>query len=386
MYVSGEDLQLISEIYDVVLEPDAWSRVLDRFVQRSGAAACILAVSDATIPEIELSGISELYRNHGGLNEYLMRFAEYERPAYEAMRSSPPGVWVSDEDAFQRPIDEIESSLWLREHVGVFRRFAARLNGTRAWFDQVTLAYGVQKSDVTSEEHQHAGIFLPHLAKAVETTRPFLLLQSRFHAVLEALDRFRVGVFILSSNGNVVVHNREADRIVSLDDGLVVDGSHCLRSHDANSRNALSQAVQRAAATAAAQETATGKLLSIQRRSGGDPFLVGVSPIGSQSGGYSGRLRGALVVAIDPENRAVISTAGIETLYGLTKAEGDVLNLLVQGHTTRELAEIRGTAADTVRAQVKSILMKTQTKGRPDLVRLALSVNLPVDTAPSSRT
>ncbi len=220
----------------------------------------------------------------------------------------------------------------------------------------------------------------------METTRPFLLLQSRFHAILETLDRFHIGVFILASNGNVVVRNREADRIVSLDDGFVVDSSHRLRPHDLSSRNAFSQAVHRAAATAAAQEAETGVLLSIPRRSGADSFLAGVSPIGAHSGGYSGRLRGALVVAIDPENRAVISTAGMETLYGLTKAEGKVLELLVQGHTTRELAEIRGTSTNTVRAQVKSIHTKTQAKGRPDLVRLALSVNLPVDAAPSSKT
>jgi DNA-binding CsgD family transcriptional regulator len=300
------------------------------------------------------------------------------------MRGSPPGRRVSGEEAFQRPIEEIESSLWPQEHVGVFRRFATRLNDLRAWLDQVTLAYGVDKRTVTSEAHQRAGIFVPHFAKAVETTRPFLLHQSRFHAILETLDRFHVGLFILASNGNVVVRNREADRIVSLDDGLVVDSAHRLRPHDLSSLNAFSQAVHRAAATAVAQEAETGVHLSILPRSGRDSFLAGVSPIGAHSGGYSGRLRGALVVVIDPENRAVISMAGMETPYGLTKAEGKVLELLVQGHTTRELAEIRGRSIDTVRAQVKSILTKTQANGRPDLVRLALSVNLPVDKGSTS--
>jgi hypothetical protein len=50
MHVSSEDLRLIYEIYDVVLEPDAWGKALDRFVHRSGAGACVLVASDATIP------------------------------------------------------------------------------------------------------------------------------------------------------------------------------------------------------------------------------------------------------------------------------------------------------------------------------------------------
>jgi DNA-binding CsgD family transcriptional regulator len=74
----------------------------------------------------------------------------------------------------------------------------------------------------------------------------------------------------------------------------------------------------------------------------------------------------------------------MEELYDLTSAEASILGLLVKGHTTSELSEIRNTSRETVRTQVKALLSKTRTKGRPDLVRLALTVNLPIDSQNSS--
>ena len=69
----------------------------------------------------------------------------------------------------------------------------------------------------------------------------------------------------------------------------------------------------------------------------------------------------------------------MEELYKLTPAEAEVLRLLVDGHATDELAEMRNVSLHTVRTQIKSVLAKTGTRKRPDLVRLALTVNLPID-------
>lgn len=130
---------------------------------------------------------------------------------------------------------------------------------------------------------------------------------------------------------------------------------------------------------ARADGISAGTLLTTQRRSAKDALLLNVAPLMASRSGVEDGLRGTMVIAIDPENRSVISTAGMEKLYGLTGAEMRVCRLLVEGCETQTIADMRNVTAETVRTQVKSILAKTRTSKRSDVVRLALTVNLPVD-------
>ncbi|MFT5799538.1 MAG: DNA-binding CsgD family transcriptional regulator/pimeloyl-ACP methyl ester carboxylesterase [Candidatus Azotimanducaceae bacterium] len=70
--------------------------------------------------------------------------------------------------------------------------------------------------------------------------------------------------------------------------------------------------------------------------------------------------------------------------FSLTGAEADVVQSLVECCSVKDIAALRGRSIDTVRAQVKSILSKTETRSQVELVRLALSVmdmaNLTLDT------
>ena len=70
--------------------------------------------------------------------------------------------------------------------------------------------------------------------------------------------------------------------------------------------------------------------------------------------------------------------------FSLTGAEANVLQSLVECCSVSEIATQRGRSIDTVRAQIKSILSKTETHSQIELVRLALSVmdmaNLTMDT------
>ena len=70
--------------------------------------------------------------------------------------------------------------------------------------------------------------------------------------------------------------------------------------------------------------------------------------------------------------------------FSLTGAETNVVQSLVECCSVSDIAVQRGRSIDTVRAQVKSILSKTETHSQVELVRLALSVmdiaNLTMDT------
>jgi len=60
--------------------------------------------------------------------------------------------------------------------------------------------------------------------------------------------------------------------------------------------------------------------------------------------------------------------------FDLTRTEGDILCRLVDCRSIPEIAAERGRSPDTIRAQIKSILAKTETHSQLELVRLALSM------------
>lgn len=60
--------------------------------------------------------------------------------------------------------------------------------------------------------------------------------------------------------------------------------------------------------------------------------------------------------------------------FALTGAEADVVRGLVECCAVAEIAAMRNRSVDTVRAQIKSILSKTETHSQVELVRLALSM------------
>ena len=68
-------------------------------------------------------------------------------------------------------------------------------------------------------------------------------------------------------------------------------------------------------------------------------------------------------------------------LYQLTGAESEICKLIAQGMETNHMAEAKNITGETVRSHVKKILQKTGVNNRSQLVRLALSVNLPIDQA-----
>jgi DNA-binding CsgD family transcriptional regulator len=371
-------LELVGGIYDAVLEPAAWGNALERFSATLEARVANLLVYDRFHPEVQVTAAGPVWEPRL-LETYQREYASSEADAAPRMLDRPAMTWVRTRELFESGYDQLPVAQWLERECGIHERVTARLNEHKAWFDVLTVNLPVGRGPFTREEEHLASLFLPHFARAVELSRPFAILRARFQAVLSVLDRFHVGVFILSQAGEVVVHNQEADRILRLDDGLTLGRLGQLSAHLASEASALRTALERATAVADQSEGTAQTVLTLTRPSGQDSLVAEVGPLRGAAAELGRQFRGAVLFVIDPTNHAVVSTRGMEELYQLTTAEAGILELLVKGHTTSELAEIRNISRETVRTQVKALLSKTSTKGRPDLVRLALTVNLPID-------
>ena len=63
----------------------------------------------------------------------------------------------------------------------------------------------------------------------------------------------------------------------------------------------------------------------------------------------------------------------LKSVFNLTEAEVQVLRALSECHSIRDIATMRDRSVDTVRAQIKSLMAKTDTRSQAELVRLTLS-------------
>lgn len=75
-------------------------------------------------------------------------------------------------------------------------------------------------------------------------------------------------------------------------------------------------------------------------------------------------------------------TETLRDAYKLTRAEAQILRSLSEARPLRDIAEERGRSVETVRAQIKAILAKTETRSQGELLRLALSVSELVPALP----
>lgn len=63
----------------------------------------------------------------------------------------------------------------------------------------------------------------------------------------------------------------------------------------------------------------------------------------------------------------------LKSIFDLTDAETQVLRALSECYSIKEIADMRGRSIETVRAQIKSLQAKTETRSQAELIRLTLS-------------
>lgn len=374
-----QHIDTIAGIYDAVIEPAEWVSTFDQMAETIQAKAVNFILADSKKDGVQISTGSQFF-DDDFIRQYHRDHAENEAPAVFRMQSYKARNIVPVDTLFEGlgPYVDLPTVKWLRESRGIGHRYTVKLSDNPAWIDLVTLNFAVGRERITTAERETVSLFLPHLANAVELTRPFQLLKKRFDAVLSVLNRFHIGVFVMTGDADVVIHNVEAERIVDLHPSVQINRNSKLVLTNGPDQNTLQRLIRQSAQTSTAKGSESGSQFAVKGVPGQEPLLVEVSPIRDrdldvQHNGY------AIVMIVDPSNRTHVSLSGMQALFDLTQAEHDVFANLVEGLTAEEIAEARNTSVNTVRSQMKSLFNKTDTRRQAELIRLALSINLPID-------
>lgn len=206
----------------------------------------------------------------------------------------------------------------------------------------------------------------------------FRLLEQRYHAVLTMLDRFMLPVAVVDRDRRLILANRSLETVFSRKDGIGADHYGHLRLWDGEAQLDLHRAIDTLSATARGDGGDAVHLITARRPSGDHPLCLEVSPIRDTNRELDRGLYGAFVKVYDPACHPVVEVSSLSAVYGLTDAETSVTMMLVNGLDVETIAQTREASPATVRTQIKSILHKTDSASRADLIRRAVSAHLPV--------
>jgi DNA-binding CsgD family transcriptional regulator/PAS domain-containing protein len=372
--------QAIARIYDAALTPRNWSGVLEDVANAVGAKGSVIIHAEPGYTEVVDGGVyhTDLFTDEN-IRDYTEKYAREDR--LDLILSQPQLSIVTLQDVLDQDPGFANNTLnrRYREEFEIWERAAAPLQDVPSWQAMAVVLYDSKRSAMTTEERAVYELLLPHIAKAVQVNRPVRLLEARFRAVLDALDRILIGVAIVTSDRHVVMANRRMCEILEERDGLLQSTNGVLRAADTNARLALDQAVTRASATSVGDDRTDETLLMLPRKQR-NGLLIEVCPLRDRDQGLDPSFAGALVYAIDPDNEDAISTKGLEALFKLSKTENQIAGYLAAGLSNAEIADRRNVSPETVKSQVKAVLAKTGTANRFDFLRLALKVNVPVES------
>jgi len=377
--LQAEFLENTDAIYATVLDASKWPEVLERTARTAGAFGTMLMVTDRVMPDLEITVLSERIADEEAQTYVRSQLSSDELYWVEALDQVPALTVLSDEQIWpeRAEYDAMPSVDWLRSW-NLYHRSAVRLCAHGGWRDTIATVYPSDRGGMTKDEGRRLDSLLPHIARAMEIRRPFALLKSRFQAILSVLDRLGIAVLVLLDDDHILLANSEAERILDVGDRLRrrLDGKLGIpeRGEVGRSEPTLRGALAEVRSGLAPE----GTTLYLRRENGFDPYVIDIAVFHEAGIELGAPVTATLLCMIDPERRDVISTRGLERIYGLTPAEAAVCSLMGDGRSNREIADIRGVRLDTVKAQTKAIYRKTLCANRVELVQRALSIAPPL--------
>ncbi|MFO1322357.1 MAG: LuxR C-terminal-related transcriptional regulator [Burkholderiales bacterium] len=217
------------------------------------------------------------------------------------------------------------------------------------------------------------GTVLPYVEHALRVA--FRMARERFALESAAImfEHIGDGVILCDSAGRVLHRNAKAARIVARADGLHVLPGERLAGETTLDTARISQAIE---ACQRADDSATDparRIIQVSRGSSRPPYVLRVSALSRDHPFARLPLGAAIAITLqDPEAASGSLDEPLRLAFAMTRAEARVVNGLLDGLTTQEMAERFGTSVHTVKSQLKSIYAKTDLHRQSDLIRLCM--------------
>lgn len=209
------------------------------------------------------------------------------------------------------------------------------------------------------------------------------LLSAGIDLFLAISGRDEIGVIVVDERGAILSTNEAAESLFSEAGGLTRKGEF-FAATSTGEKALLESAIRRCIAANAdgSLELLESPLLLISREDK-QPLTLSVIParlLGATDLRHAqgARAPAAVVLVADPEVPISDSIRPVCELYHLTPAETRLAELLIDGLTLAEIADVMRLKLATVRVYLKQIFMKTGVHRQPMLIRMLLTTRIPM--------
>lgn len=386
---NDEYRDFVLDIYQAVSHPSHWLKVLDRITERVNAQGCIVFEWSMENQNRRLEApLFTSNHERADIEKYLNKFQKLEMQDHDQfdkrLLNSDTIDVVSEEilyddeaNYFSLPHVKFLTSLGLRYRTGAlldkdnpFRaRFSLSMSEERGPFDEADL-------------HLLDNL-LPHVAKAMELGRPVAAASQDRKKLMDVLNRLTIGVCVVDANGAVEVKNTEFDRQAEEYGAFSLDRANRLRLHKQANHQHFSRLLQDALNHGQFGARPRKEAILVETEEAAGTLCIEVTPMKNLDEIGNRPLNGALIISRDTTQEMTIDMEFARQAFDLTSAESAVVDMVCQGLTNSEIASRRERSVDTVNAQMKSILSKTRSVNRTQLVRVLCNFSASSAFAPA---
>jgi DNA-binding CsgD family transcriptional regulator len=367
---------LIGAIYDCALNPANWESALARVSRELSFFSSVLGIYPLRAgPHIVNVGY--------GLDANWRSVIERYTPDMEEL-------WGGAQRLQNHPLDEpILASQCASPAQRRSNRYNREVLIPRGVIDAVGVAVAREPAllgYMAFDRHHSAGpigetelrtmrLLAPHFRRAVTISNLFDLKSVEVASFTAVLDGLAPGIVLVDERLAILHANPAAEAMLAAGDPI-----RSVRGALALTGTASQAALEAAVAQAARDEAALGQRgigIPAARRSG-EPAVVHLMPLRRREmrGGLVQRAVAALFIV--PGSIPSLPMNALALLYDLTPAEVRVFELVCAGRTPAEIAAEHGLARSTVKTHLLHVFEKTGCKRQLDLVKLAMSLSLPL--------
>jgi DNA-binding CsgD family transcriptional regulator len=369
-YSANLALDLVGLIYESACEPAGWRKFLERYSDavHCTASSVLLYDADRLAGNVAASAgfdPADLRK----YNEYYVGVDPWARHGRHVMVAG--GVFAGDGLC---PGSELERSEFYADFLrpmDAFHQFCGVISVESSMASVIASLRPKRRGPFQQEELSLLTTLMPHLQRALALHRRLGWLQASAHSAMTLLDRLPYGVVLLSADTRVVLINQYAKTVVDQTDGLTIRHRE-LHSCSWDSNKRLQMLIHGAVATSRRSALHSGGAVRLVRPSGRRPFRVLITPIHRAAFSPLVPESAAVVFIVDPDGQCGTPVQMLTELFALSRAEGRLAALLLEGRSLRQAAEELGVSLNTVRTQLKKLFEKTGSNRQGALIRTLL--------------
>ena len=215
----------------------------------------------------------------------------------------------------------------------------------------------------------------PKIEKSLSISRAISGHRATEHAMSNFFDTLPVGIGIVSRSGQLIFSNQEMQRIAQSNSAIKIASNGLF--------SITSDAAQPELANLLGNDDAHGRFGARPRReavfvpddTGGSGLFIEICPVSTHPELDKFGEGTRLVSVFDGSVRRDVNPEVVARFFPLSKSEVQVLGLVSEGYSNAQIADIRSRSIETVNSQLKSLLRKTSSCNRTELVKVAMGLS-----------